>query len=155
MTRCVNLLLLLLSVPAVVAQWPPSCTSPASFVGPASCEPAQYQVFFKFGTDAAAATGVLAHKYDFKADHVWQYGGQGGFISNALTALQVALIRCESQVDYVERQVPWCVPPTPCPPPPTDSGPCPPADIPLFTGIWRFLVPLALGCTGAVILSKT
>jgi hypothetical protein len=134
----------------LVAQSPPPCTNPSPLVGPASCDVIVYLVIFRTGTDVPTVTHSLEVKYGFTADKIWQYAVLG--FSGHLTAQQVAQLRCEAQVAYVERDLPWCMPFVPCGPDPTPSGPCAAvaANVPLFGQPARVALVLVLAAVALV-----
>lgn len=147
MRRLVRAVLLLASVGASatgLAQSPPPCASPAPLLGPASCDATGYIVGYKSGTDVVPLTHALEAKYGFTANKIW-YSAVLGFYSSSLTPQQVALLRCEPQVDHVERDLPWCIPGLPCGPDPIPSGPCAaPVEIPTFGYVMKISLVFAL-----------
>lgn len=106
---------------ALLAQSPPPCAAPAPLAGPATCSPEGYLVGVHDPFDAEAQAPLLASRYGFVVDDV--YSSFNIFYTPSLTAQQVALLRCDRAVSYVERNLPTCGPFEPCDPVP-DEGAC-------------------------------
>jgi len=92
----VGIVIILVSASRLNAQSPPNCPAPAPLLGPASCDPAGYIVNFKTGIDPNTETHILEFKYGFIADKIFS-SAVLAFYAHALTAQQVALLRCEPQ----------------------------------------------------------
>jgi hypothetical protein len=76
-----------------------------------------------------------------------------GFDAGTLTAQQVALLRCESQVSNVQRNLQLCIEgPVPCPPDPVPSGPCPPVAVPALGALGRIALAIALSAASLLVL---
>ena len=147
------LFVLLCAGSSLRAQSPPPCPTPAPLVGPASCDLAGYLGIFKMGTDPVTVTHILEVRYGFVADKIFG-SAVLGFYASRLSAQQVAFLRCESQIAYVERDLPFCMPLVPCPPDPPPSGPCPAAvfPVPLVSLTSKVVLAFMLGAAGLLVL---
>jgi hypothetical protein len=78
----------------------PPCASPAPLQGAPDPRAPGFIVVFRDGTDVDATVGRLTARYAFQTKHVYR-SALLGFAAD-LTPVQLAGVRCEAEVKYVE-----------------------------------------------------